>query len=133
MESKIKFRVWDTKSHTMLNWFALMQEAFNRDGVSLVYKVLTGFHDNLVVQCWTGLYDKNEKPIYEGDILKCLIKEKWTSDDVTETTQVVAYTYRKSGESDSSGFLNIPEDREVIGNIYQNPELIKKLTHDYPK
>lgn len=77
------------------------------------------------LQC-TGLMDKNGKDIYEGDILKCFIKEKWTSDETTEILHIVKHSETTSGESDLAGFLFVPEDREIIGNIFENPELLNK-------
>jgi len=75
---------------------------------------------------FTGLYDKNGKEIYEGDILKTwygtgVVKffngcfyvdgaQKWLTDE--EWTDLLC----------SFG----SEELEVIGNIYDNPELLKE-------
>lgn len=79
--------------------------------------------DNLI-QC-TGLKDKNSKLIYEGDIVKDLI--------IPEIFYIVKWF--NSGfylESTISGsFLKFNDtQQEVIGNIYENPELLEEASND---
>lgn len=73
---------------------------------------------NNLIQC-SGLKDKNGKLIYEGDIVKDLI--------IPEIFYIVKWF--NSGfylESTISGsFLKFNDtQQEVIGNIYENPELL---------
>lgn len=75
--------------------------------------------DLKIMQC-TGLKDKNGKLIYEGDIIKDLI--------IPEIFYIVKWF--NSGfylESTISGsFLKFNDtQQEVIGNIYENPELLE--------
>ena len=75
---------------------------------------------------YTGLYDKNSKKIFEGDIIKCKVHE------------MNGYRVRRGVvEYHGVGFImnldpnswydqkNISFDCEVIGNIYDNPDLLK--------
>lgn len=73
---------------------------------------------------YTGFVDKKGKKIFEGDIVSIynskafLFAVEWNNHYILKCTT--------NGVSDN--ILNViesPEDVEVVGNIYDNPELIK--------
>ncbi len=73
---------------------------------------------------FTGLLDKNGKEIYDGDIRK----ETWYfTSEPRNGTQIMQWNENQAcfeWEGDNiPPFLGI----EIIGNIYENPELINKL------
>lgn len=81
-------------------------------------------NDGDVLMQYTGLLDRNGKEIYEGDILRF---EAW------KKTGVIIYNLRELGfifrENESryvSDLGAFSEDAfEIIGNVYENPDLIK--------
>lgn len=84
---------------------------------------------------FTGLYDKNGKKIFEGDIV--MFSRNRNLPNFTPVPEVIRYhygdcafqrfPYNKSLTKGKSGRLLQPDmmsDCEVIGNIYDNPEMI---------
>lgn len=67
---------------------------------------------------FTGLKDKNGKEIYEGDILEYVERDWNKLKDLTVRCDVVFEDGAFKPSID-------PENSEVIGNIYENPELLK--------
>lgn len=104
---EIKFRVWIEKGKRMLYDSSLAIK-----GNQIIEEIGTK------VMQFTGLKDKNDKEIYEGDIVETRYgKGKITYDETNAcfTPNVAAMDF----EAWDIDYL------EVIGNIYENPELIK--------
>lgn len=77
------------------------------------------------VMQFTGLIDKNGKEIYEGDII-----EHWDNKYIVPNFTPLDRSYQAEnvlenhdGSDDWMSMSNV--DWEVIGNIYENPELLK--------
>jgi len=119
----IKFRAWDKNKHEMLKEFTTT-DFFSDSGM------MYNSHDDCIFQQFTGLLDKNRKEIYEGDIVAenpRIIKDVPEHGDL-DTAEVVEITYSQSGDGygvEAIGYLTHWSEKEIIGNVYENPELIK--------
>ena len=134
MPREIKFRAWDKESK-------LFENPINDYHTFQWYQ-----KDRFVLMQFTGLHDKNGKEIYEGDLIKVLDRD-WPS-QLTEfpemnhqqyldhISSICEVRYVKDGFRliqlkgrgyyyDNVGRENGRDVFEIIGNIYENPELLK--------
>jgi uncharacterized phage protein (TIGR01671 family) len=134
MQREIKFKAWDGR--TMFEPFTLIE------GLNSKNKPFAGpYEEKTIFLEYTGQTDKNGKEIYEGDILnihlftqelgsslgvkegECEFKAEicfqemglWVQGDKEEHCGYILWFHGLHEES-----------FEVIGNIYENPELIKE-------
>ena len=79
---------------------------------------------NMEIMQFTGLFDKNGKEIYEGDVVRV---QKTVYETVYEVVYSAPSFYLRKNPQDNvdlETFSTPFSYEEIIGNIYQNPELI---------
>jgi YopX protein. len=117
MTRPIKFRAWDAKYKVML------EMGVKADGTPLLQGSVargflshTFFDPSLELMQFTGLFDKNGKEIYEGDML--------TNPRGEMKRGEVKFLNGMFVLAQGSDFncLQINDQMEVIGNIYENSE-----------
>jgi uncharacterized phage protein (TIGR01671 family) len=115
---EIKFRAWDNVDY--------MSSPFTIKDVQ-DRKIM--FTDNCIVMQFTGLKDKNGVEIYEGDIVKYFqpYSKAWHTHIVKWDNLWACFGLFEEGNKwcKESDWVKIKEI-EVIGNIYENPELLKE-------
>jgi uncharacterized phage protein (TIGR01671 family) len=140
MNDRFKFRVWDKENKCLLypirySNFAIVNgtvvkiESYPTANSAYLGKRIAWEFDNAVIMQCTGLKDKNGKLIYEGDIFKykdevyglCIGKIEW--DNAHYEFQY--YTGEKYGWFSHILCLKHIKNIEVIGNIYENKELLE--------
>lgn len=116
MTREIKFRAWDkkqkkTREICMLETNNKVLE--NEFQAQYYFEGEYTYSRDIELMQYTGLLDKNGKEIYEGDILKM----------DGGTPRVVFFG---DGMFQLEGWVRISTWKdEIIGNIYENPELLK--------
>lgn len=125
MNRPIKFRAWDEEHEVMITDFKSAQHKpyLAEDGM-LVRS--TWYH----LMQFTGLFDKNGKEIYEGDIVQLRLLGNKTSFGDIRDAEVKWDDYRMCFYADFNydpkEFWELVQDRRVhvIGNIYENSDLL---------
>ena len=125
MTREIKFRAWDKKTKTMSIGFTLreIESDFGHQITTPDFFVV----DECEIQQFTGLQDKNGKDIYEGDALRQKRRDncfgKGEQEDIVVIGSPEWYELSNLESGGPEGDYPIIE-QEVIGNIYENPELL---------
>jgi uncharacterized phage protein (TIGR01671 family) len=134
MERVIKFRAYNPKEKKMSGDFTLYEIA--SAGSKTIFPFGFIANKDTVLMQYTGLKDKNNKEIYEGDIVNININALENPDIVAEVVWCNAdenrpvpkttsgFYYRMTGDVGSMG--GDEELVEVIGNIYENPNLLSE-------
>lgn len=114
-----KYKVWDEVDKRMWNVETLfIEDEWVRANDGSIY----GEHKDIVrsfeLMQSTQLKDKNGVEIFEGDIVSCF----------NEGLSTVVFRYGNFGlicNGYFEGFINVLGSFEVIGNIYENGDLLK--------
>jgi len=123
-----RFRAWDKDKNIMF-----VPEYIDEDGNacnSSLYPYVSGMGfaeevfavENAILMQYTGIKDKNGKEIYEGDVL-----QSYCSECSAGRKDVVRFVNSGfwCGKDDDLWMPN-SEHCEVLGNIYETPELLKE-------
>ena len=124
---EIKFRAWSKVAQSMIYW----EDISKKENLGRLIN-----NPNYILMQYTGIDDKYGKEIYEGDILTtdryiCIDEGKQNYVLIVEYDEcsyyVVAHCVNKNKAGISNGMSDILDSDEnytVLGNIYENPELL---------
>jgi len=131
-----KFRVWDKERKKMAEVYCLYDsgDVEYRDGLSII-RLWKSDSNEFEVMMYTGRKDRNGREIYEGDV----VKTNWDTGLYNEIIffhkygafrQIPIKSYKRFLKEDKwIALWNFSRpvgsgDAEVVGNIYENPELM---------
>lgn len=147
MQDRYKFKIWDktekkflpldSKTENTDSWISIDNTGVylvERDNARDVAFFTDITEDVIILQC-TGLKDKNDKLIYEGDIVsvKVKIQDFFYADEyyfgnykgkIIFEKGEIAIDVIDTTKHPISLYYNV-KDCEVVGNIYENPELLE--------
>jgi len=121
----IKFRAWDGQKIVHVD--SMNYEA------SASSMVANGWLLPGTIMQFTGLKDKNDKEIYEADIIEYMnpdtkkIKIHFVAWSQKKTMYILRFGPTDEETARLSNILNAIDRFSIVGNIYENPELLTKI------
>lgn len=138
MTRELEFRAWDKLKKKVQDVAAINFV----EGYATLWKHIGSSRSTYLAELnslelleFTGLLDKNKKKIFEGDILKTTSKRvlgmpadrpferiiKWQGESASFVMSGIKQGYE-------CFFIGMLSEWEVIGNIYENPELLEVMS-----
>lgn len=126
MQDRFKFRFWDKEKNVMIY---SKNGYYKGDCFNLPLADMFINSRFISMQC-TGLKDKNKKLIYEGDIIKIPDDYATYGQFACEKREVYwneGFRLKPKWDTRARGnWLEDTKDLEVIGNIYENADLLQE-------
>lgn len=126
-----KFRAWSTFHNKWVKHFYITENGLiynmeqpHRDLIGAVPIEKSG----LVVMQSTGLFDKNGEEIFEGDVVRVTCEHPINFPDCQGVVRMLEGRYMVCDDKTERGSELFSEifSNEIIGNIYENQELLEK-------
>lgn len=129
---KTKFRLWDKRFSEFVEDFFVSE-----DGKIYKKSTDTGYgiaisketSDKVILMQSTGLKDKNGKDIFEGDILACKTDDEVINLNIFWDEEHALFMFESKKYNEQEPLAELVENNtypfEIIGNIYENPELLE--------
>ena len=132
-----RYRAWYVLAEEMINEILIIsfvrKEIIGKfsDGstsVPLKFEDERNGEDVILMQS-TGLFDKNSKEIFEGDILACETDDEVINVNVFWDEEHALFMFESKKYNEQEPLAELVENNtypfEIIGNIYENPELLE--------
>ena len=118
-----RFRAWDKEFKEMVQVNALV---LDEQVIKVTYKNKNVVKDDVkeyVLMQSTGFKDKNGKEIFEGDVLGT--KDGLLNGFIEYREDLGMFVNSLIRYNNFERLCNVASDREIIGNVYENPELLE--------
>lgn len=127
-----KFRAWDSVKKKFVEHFFITDNGL----ICNMEKPTSGYNSpipieksELILMQSTGLFDKNNTEIFEGDVLAIETDEGVTNLKVFWDEKHALFMFESKKYNEKDLLAELVEDNtypfEIIGNIYENPELLE--------
>ena len=123
---EIKFRAWDKREEDV---YGDKNEPHYEYNVECTYDSSLGsdfgaviFQEDITLEQYTGIHDKNGKEVYEGDI----VRFKCWGHEYIDKVEYHKWGYYPIAPSKPEVSLSADGEIEIIGNIHENPELLER-------
>ena len=131
----IKFRAWYKEGNRMIlpkylhSIDLLKEQVTERTKCKYTFSLHSIPFDKVELMQSTGLKDKNGKEIFEGDVVR-QVRTQPTKENETITGVVTmlegAWSIVNDNKQLASVLWSETAENEIIGNIYENPELLEE-------
>ena len=129
-----KFRVWNEKTESFIDYGDLMLDLKNGkvySGDVGILEYTIDVTNQVILMQYTGCRDKNGIEIYEGDVIKDKYDKTWLVQWYVGAFVITNKIPDSDGQTTTySHFSNVSNHHfyfEVIGNIWENPELLEMV------
>lgn len=125
-----KFRAWDKKKERMIEWIDLDFSKDNGEDFIIVFEPTGIVRDAIISPILlqsTGLFDRNGKEIYEGDIVKHdPVPNPFISNAYFEIIQARSGEWRMDNYKGGQVLAYGNHEVEVVGNKFEHPHLLEE-------
>lgn len=125
-----KFRAWDKKLKKMFE-VSFIDFDTKLIGLNIDLEIIIFDFDDVNLMQSTGLHDKNGKEVFEGDVIAIEVDDTGTPINarVFQNSKIGVLMFHVFEDNEDVPMVELLEDNsvafEIIGNIYENPELLE--------
>ena len=123
-----RYRAWDKIHKIMYEVDDIMSIDFGKSEIcvkTLLFEQTSRYDfDDIVLMQSTGLREKNDREIFEGDVVK-MAKNVYSEPTYYEVVRHRGGAYRLESKQYGCELWLRHTDCEIAGNIYKNPELLE--------
>ena len=125
-----KFRAWDKKLKKMFE-VSFIDFDTKLIGLNIDLEIIIFDFEDIILMQSTGLVDKNGKEIFEGDVIAIEVDDTETPINarISQNSKIGVLMFHVFEDNEDVPMVELLEDNsvafEIIGNVYENPELLE--------